>query len=113
MNSEDGTPRDRSRRLPAESTDEERKLWEHLGSKRLGGFKFRRRHRIAPYWADCCCVTQRLIIEPHGGQHAERKDALRTAYLGEQGYRVMRFWNDCKHRDGKCLGSDLRDADGF
>ena len=97
MNSEDETPRDRGRRLRAESTDEERKLWKHLGSKRLGGFKFRRQHGIGPYFADFCCLTQRLIIELDGSHHAEReeerKDALGTSYLSEQGYRVMRFWN--------------------
>ena len=97
MNSEDETPRDRGRRLRAESTDEERKLWKHLGSKRLGGFKFRRQHRIGPYFTDFCCLTQRLIIELDGSHHSEReeerKDALRTTYLSEQGYRVMRFWN--------------------
>src|SRR5271156_2654403 len=97
MNSEDETPRDRGRRLRAESTDEERKLWKHLGSRRLGGFKFRRQHRIGPYFADFCCVTQRLIIEIDGSQHAEpeegRKDTSRTVYLSEQGYRVMRFWD--------------------
>ena len=57
MNCQDETPRDRSRRLRAEFSDEERKLWQHLASKR------------------------------------ERKDGLRMAYLNEQGYRVMRFWN--------------------
>jgi very-short-patch-repair endonuclease len=98
MNSEEQTPRDRGRRLRSGSTDEERKLWQHLGAKRLGKFKFRRQQRIGPYFADFCCVSQRLIIELDGGQHAEReeerKDALRTAYVSEQGYRVMRFWNE-------------------
>ena len=64
--------------------------------KRLGGFKFRRQHRVGPYFADFCCVTQHLIIELDGGQPAEQegelKDAVRTAYLSEQDYRVMRFW---------------------
>ena len=36
-----------------------------------------------------------LIIELDGSQHAapqeERKDELRTAYLYQQGYRVLRF----------------------
>ena len=39
-----------------------------------------------------------MIIELDGGQHAEteeeRKDGLRTAYLNQQGYRVLRFWNE-------------------
>jgi very-short-patch-repair endonuclease len=97
MISEDEPLRDRGRRLRTECADEERKLWEHLRAKRFGGFKFRRQHRIGPYFADFCCVAWHLIIELDGSQHAEpeqeRKDALRTAFLAKRGYRVMRFWN--------------------
>ena len=98
MSSADETARNRSRRLRAESTDEERKLWAQLRAKRLGGLKFRRQHRIGPYFADFCCVARHLIIELDGSQHTEpreeRKDELRTAYLHQQGYRVLRFWNE-------------------
>ena len=49
-------------------------------------------------FTDLCCIAQHLIIELDGSQHAEpeeeRKDALRTAYLNQQGYQVMRFWNN-------------------
>ena len=36
------------------------------------------------------------MIELDGGQHAfqKRSDAERTAFLGAQGYRVMRFWDN-------------------
>ena len=78
----------------AELTSEERKLWAHLRAKRCGGFKFRRQHRIGPYFADFCCVARHLIIELDSSQHAappeERKDELRTAYLNG----VLRFWNE-------------------
>ncbi len=101
MNSDDETPRDRGRRLRAESTDEERKLWKHLRAKRFAGFKFRRQHRIGPYFADLCCIKRRLIIELDGSQHVEQepKDAARTAYLSAQGYRVIRFWNEQVHTE--------------
>ncbi|SRR5260370_9948390 len=85
MSSEDEDPRDRGRRLRAELSYEERKLWAHLRAKRWGAFKFRRRHPIGPYFADFCGVAHHLIIELDGSQHAEpeeeRKDGLRTAYL--------------------------------
>ena len=97
MMSDHETSRDRARRLRADSTKEEQKLWRHLRAKRFGGFKFRRQHRIGPYFADLCCVERHLIIELDGGQHAEqdqeRRDAGRTDYLTGQGYRVVRFWN--------------------
>ena len=72
-------------------------MWRCLRAKRFGGFKFRRQHRIGPYFADICCIERGLILELDGSQHAEQdgeqKDAGRTAYLNAQGYRVVRFWN--------------------
>ena len=72
-------------------------MWAHLRAQRYG-FKLRRPHRIGPYFADFCCVAQHPIIELDGSQHTapqeERKDGLRTAYLNQQGYRVLRFWNE-------------------
>ena len=98
MSSEDENPPDRGRRFCAECTYEERKLWVHLKAKRCGEFKFRRYQQISPYFADFCCVARHLIIELDGSQHAapeeERNDGLRTAYLNQQGYRVLRFWNE-------------------
>jgi very-short-patch-repair endonuclease len=38
MNPEDESPRERGRRLRAESTDEEQKLWRQLRAKRFAGF---------------------------------------------------------------------------
>jgi very-short-patch-repair endonuclease len=97
------TSRDRGRRLRAESTEEERRLWRYLRAKRFGGFKFRRQHRIGPYFADLCCIERRLIVEIDGGHHAEReeerRDAARTGYLREQGYQVVRFWNEQVNRE--------------
>jgi len=101
MSSDDQTPRDRGRQLRAESMDAERKLWKHLRAKRFGGFKFRRQHRIGPYFVDLCCIKQRLIVELDGGHHArqQERDATRTAYLTEQGYGVIRFWNKQVNRE--------------
>jgi very-short-patch-repair endonuclease len=103
MPADDEQPRERGRRLRAESTDQERKLWQHLRARRFNGFKFRGQHRIGPYFVDLCCIAQRLVIEIDGSQHAEpaeeTKDAARTAYLNQQGYRVIRFWNEQINRE--------------
>jgi len=76
-------------------------LWKHLRAKRFDGFKFRRQHRVGPYFADLCCVERHLIVKLDGGQHAEQKeqDAARTAYLTAQGYLVIRFWNEQVNRE--------------
>jgi very-short-patch-repair endonuclease len=83
-----------ARRLRREMTDAERRLWQHLRAGRFDGLKFRRQHPVPPYVADFCCVSVRLIVELDGSQHCEEIDTARTRYLGSQGWRVMRFWNN-------------------
>ena len=77
-------------------TDAERKLWYLLRSRQLSGFKFRRQHRIGPFYVDFVCLGARLVVELDGGQHVERAgyDAGRTRYLQMRGYRGLRFLND-------------------
>ncbi len=85
-----------ARTLRKEQTDAEKRLWYFLRDRRLGGFKFRRQHPVGPYIVDLVCVESGLIVELDGGQHVEqaRYDSRRSAYLEEQGFRVLRFWND-------------------
>jgi very-short-patch-repair endonuclease len=82
-------------RLRRHSTDAERLLWNHLRSRRLEGYKFRRQVVITPYIADFVCIEAKLIVEADGGQHAEQGeyDAKRSTRLEAMGYRVLRFWN--------------------
>jgi very-short-patch-repair endonuclease len=77
-------------------TDAERSLWYHLRAGRFQGWKFRRQVPIGQYVVDFLCEEARLIVEVDGGQHAERieRDLARTQWLGEQGYEVIRFWNN-------------------
>ena len=58
--------------------------------------KFRRQVPIGPYVVDFVCLSKRLVVEIDGGQHALQgaRDAGRTAFLAERGYRVLRFWNN-------------------
>jgi very-short-patch-repair endonuclease len=86
----------RARKLRAEATEAEIRLWSRLRRKQLDGFRFRRQQPIGPYAVDFYCPEARLIIELDGGQHAEREaeDAERTAWLETRGCRVLRFWNN-------------------
>ena len=87
---------ERTRRLRRDSTDAERVLWRHLRDRKLIGAKFRRQHPIGIYVADFACLEKMLVIEIDGGQHARDsgEDAVRTAWLESEGYRVLRFWNN-------------------
>ncbi len=52
---------------------------------------------IGPYVVDFICLGARLVIEVDGDQHGQeralRYDAERSAWLEEQGLRVLRFTN--------------------
>ena len=84
-----------ARQLRKNSTLAERKLWRHLRSRSMGGFKFVRQQPIGPYVVDFVCREKRLVVEVDGGQHAEsRRDAIRDRWLVEHRFRVLRFWNN-------------------
>jgi adenosylmethionine-8-amino-7-oxononanoate aminotransferase/very-short-patch-repair endonuclease len=84
-----------ARKLRHEQTDAESMMWYLLRDRRLGGHKFRRQHPMPPYTLDFYCHEAGLVIELDGGQHAESaRDARRDAWLGQQGLRVVRFWNN-------------------
>jgi very-short-patch-repair endonuclease len=82
--------------LRKEPTPAERKLWAYIRNAQLNGVKFRRQHAIGSYIVDFCSLKHKLIIELDGSPHLEQEeyDQERTRSLKEQGYRVVRFWNE-------------------
>ncbi|MBR6962759.1 MAG: ATP-binding cassette domain-containing protein [Prevotella sp.] len=78
-------------------TDAEAALWQMLKGKSLGA-KFRRQHIIGDYIADFACLSHQLVIEVDGGYHNTKDqqeiDKLRTEFLNEVGFRVLRFTNE-------------------
>src|ERR1700722_1314261 len=86
----------RARALRRDMTDAERKLWRVLRQRQVNGLKFRHQVPLGCYIADFVCHEARLIVEIDGGQHdpALRHEAERTAFLQDEGYRVLRFWNN-------------------
>jgi adenine-specific DNA-methyltransferase len=86
----------KARELRSNFTASERTLWRHIRLRQLKGHKFRRQAPIGRYVVDFVCFEKKLIIELDGGQHVEQLayDAERTAWLGSQGFRVVRLWND-------------------
>ena len=79
-------------------TEAERFLWEQLRNKQLAGYKFRRQHIIGDVIVDFVNLDKKLVIEVDGGYHhvpdVKEYDILRTNYLNEKGYRVIRFTNE-------------------
>ena len=84
----------RARRMRKVATDAENRLWYVLRNRNLNGHKFVRQFAIGPYVADFACREMALIIEIDGSQHmVSENDAIRTRFLNQQGYPVLRFWN--------------------
>ena len=86
----------RARRLRRALTEAERALWARLRRKQLLGRKFRRQQRLGRYIVDFVCLECRLVVEVDGSQHVDQQsyDQARRRWLEEQGYRVLRFWNN-------------------
>ncbi|WP_281004574.1 endonuclease domain-containing protein [Notoacmeibacter ruber] len=84
-----------ARQMRRDPTPAENALWQMLKGRKLGGLKFRRQQPLGRFIVDFVCLEKRLIVEADGGQHAESaSDTERDAYFKQQGYRVLRFWND-------------------
>jgi very-short-patch-repair endonuclease len=88
--------RQRARTLRKSSTPAEQKLWQALRNRNLCDYKFRRQHPIGPYIADFFCAEVGLVVEVDGSGHLDQieYDQERTDWLADQGYHVIRFWND-------------------
>ena len=88
----------RARRLRRASTEAEKLLWRNLLARQLGGAKFRRQPPIGPYIVDFVSFEHQLVVEIDGGQHntpvGRQQDIKRTTWLENQGFRVLRFWNN-------------------
>lgn len=86
----------RARALRNNPTEVEKLLWRWLRMWQLDDYKFRRQQPLGNYIVDFVCLERRLIIEVDGGQHAEQSDydAERDDWLREQGFIVLRFWNN-------------------
>ena len=85
----------RARRLRAEMTLSEKKLWPAV---RKLGLNARRQVPIGRYIADFACHAAGLVIEIDSRRHDLPDDQLhdleRTTWLQSQGYRVLRFRNE-------------------
>ncbi|WFS01845.1 endonuclease domain-containing protein [Rhizobium tumorigenes] len=109
--------RSNARQMRKALTDAELKLWNELRAHRLMGLSFRRQMPIAGYIVDFACPSHRLIVEVDGSQHGDSEavsyDQQRTLRLQQDGWTVLRFWNDdiLKDIDAVCLHIVLSTGD--
>jgi len=74
-------------------TDAERKLWRML-REHFADWHFQRQVPIRHFIVDFASHRANLVIEVDGGQHNTEVDAPRSAIIADEGYRVIRFWNN-------------------
>jgi very-short-patch-repair endonuclease len=97
---------DRARALRVDQTRAERRLWDRLRNRQLGGWKWRRQvprgHDIVDFLCSDAGLAVELDGEPHIGQTAY--DDRRTRYLEDLGLRVLRISNGetSVNLDGVC-----------
>lgn len=95
-----------------EMTQSETILWKAL-RKELRAYRFRRQHPIGDYIADFVCLSRRLIVEVDGGYHdtceQQDDDQMRTDYLNQMGFEVMRFKNEEVDFDVKAVISMIKE----
>jgi very-short-patch-repair endonuclease len=76
-------------------TDAEIAMWRLLRDRRFSGLKFRRQVPFHNFILDFVSFEQRVVIEVHGSQHmSSSSDAVRNAALAQEGFRVLRYWNN-------------------
>ena len=84
-----------AKQMRSDATKSEARLWAVLRAKKLDGWKFKRQVPLGPFIADFVCFDARLVIEADGGQHSEREsDDMRDRWFADNGFRVLRFWNN-------------------
>jgi very-short-patch-repair endonuclease len=87
-----------SRQLRKNQTDAERKMWFIPRDLDWPKAHFRRQVKIGQYFADFLSHHFKMVIEVDGSQHFEpdglARDKARTAFLGAEGFSVIRFGNN-------------------
>ncbi|WP_328768786.1 endonuclease domain-containing protein [Devosia sediminis] len=84
-----------ARRMRHEPTEAEHRLWTLLRNRRFAQYKFRRQLPVGDYIVDFVCLSENLMIEADGSQHAQNpRDPIRDTYLQAQGFRLLRLWNN-------------------
>lgn len=102
----------RAKGLRKSQTDAESLLWQYLRNRQIVDAKFRRQYVMGKYIVDFVCLECGLIVEIDGGRHADRVDydERHTAYLEQEDFRVMCFWNNEVLRETEAVLEVIKNA---
>ena len=94
------TPNTESKRkeLRKNSTESEKKLWQHLRNRQFEGIKFYRQYGIGSYIADFYFPSIKLVIELDGSGHFTPEgleyDKIREEFMKSIDIKTIRFNNN-------------------
>lgn len=102
----------RAKSLRSSQTEAEQRLWYHLRARRFLGLKFRRQKPVGNYIVDFVCLSPKLIVEVDGGQHSDQLDydTRRDQWLRNEGFTVLRFWNNQVLGDTQAVLESIRET---
>ena len=85
-----------AREMRTSATPWEHELWKELRAHRFADVTFERQQPIGAYIVDFAALSKRLVVELDGSHHAQTAgyDKKRDAFLKQEGFRVMRVWNN-------------------
>ena len=85
--------KEKRKSLRKNMTSQEVIVWSRSRRGKLG-YKFRCQHGIGNYIVDFFCTGKNLVVEIDGSQHMDDYDTKRDEFLRENGFTVLRFWNN-------------------
>jgi len=74
----------------------ERIFWYEILNKQRTGYRFLRQKPVGNYIVDFYCRKLKLVIEIDGDSHLDsfKYDQMRTKFIEQQGFKVIRFTNN-------------------
>jgi very-short-patch-repair endonuclease len=105
-----------ARKLRGKMTPSEKKLWQAIRKRQLGGLKFLRQHPIGSSVVDFYCHEQRLAVEVDGLMHQDedvvKRDRERQELIEKYGIRFYRCTSDAVEGDLEVVLEEIREVVG-
>jgi very-short-patch-repair endonuclease len=103
---------ERAKSLRSSQTEAEQRLWYYLRARRFSGLKFKRQKPVGNYIVDFVCFSPKLVVEVDSSQHAEQEqyDDHRDRWLRNEGFIVLRFWNNQVLGDTEAVLGSIRET---
>ena len=105
-----------ARMLRGNMTKSEKKLWQVLRKRQLGGLRFLRQHPVGSSIVDFYCHEKRLAVEVDGPMHRDddvaKRDRERQELIEKYGIRFYRCTSEKVEEDLEGVLEEIREVVG-